>query len=174
MNNKAKRRVMVLLALFTLLLSACGNPAKMSGEDSKTAAELGAVFAEDISQAILRYREAPERLESFGYVVYDNERLLGADHLAKFYIEYDDGMDTGLTIVFADSGFVASRLVFKDGKGFYLRYEYSRLQQEDVMITARLVDGVTLKYFETPPKWEMNLFFGKKQIAGFSFQNPEQ
>jgi len=173
MKNRAKRRIAVILAFCIWLFSACGNPAAMSKADSKAAEELGHEFAQDIAEGIFRYRAAPERLHSFGYAVYDGEKLLGADYLARFYIEYGDGLDTGLTIVFSGSGFVASRIIFSGGKGFYLRYEHDRHNLGDVTVTARLVDGITLRYFDAPPKWEMDLFFDKKQIAGFSFENPD-
>ncbi|MCL2035154.1 MAG: hypothetical protein FWG94_10555 [Oscillospiraceae bacterium] len=173
MKNRAKRQIAVILALLIGLLSSCSNPAAMSEADSKTANELGHRFAEYISEGILQYREDPERLYSFGYVVYDGEKLLGADYLARFYIEYGDGLDAAITVVFSGGGFVVSRIIFSGGKGFYLRYEYDRLNPGDVAVTARLVDDVALRYTDDPPKWEMDLFFAGKQIAGFSFENPD-
>lgn len=173
MEWRAKSKIGVLLALLALFLCACGMPAKISETDSKALTEMGNALIDDLNRSILRHRGDPEDLQDLGCVVYTGEKTLGSNALAKFYMEYEGKTDTQATLIFADKSFVVTRIIFKGGKGFYLRCSYDENKPEELPVSGKMIDSVVLQYAETPPKWEMLLLYGKEQVADITLKNPQ-
>lgn len=173
--DRMRKRIFVFLITSTLVLSAlfcgCGKsqPAPQGNEEKLS--ELGNAFADDLQRNILPYRENPRSLTDYGYVLSQNGKTYGVDFLTEFFMTYQDKKDGEVTIIFAGTSFVASRVVVANGAVYYLRYEYDKLHPDDIAIDGQFADSVSLKYEDSVDKWTLTLTTGKKDLT-FELKNP--
>lgn len=175
MRNISKRVVFAVAAVvFALLFGSCAQPEAIGEADSQKIQEIGDAFIDDLRNIVIPAREIPEVLAYEGYVLRIDDKSYGTDTLAEFAEAYDESGDSQVTIVFSDKSFMVVRIVFTGGQGYYLRYRYDQFKPDDIPVSAQLIDTVDLKYQELPPRWEMKLLYGKKEVVPlFRFSNPE-
>lgn len=175
MNGRLRKYPFILAAaLLTMLFSSCQGPQPIPEGNAEKLQELANAVVADLQWKILPNRETPENLVDYGYVLSQRDVSDGIDAITEFYMSYESGNDSEVTLVFADSSFVVAKVAFVDGVGYYLRYEYNKNKSDDFGITGELIDKVELKYQANPPKWEMTLKMKNRQVAVFNFKNPVQ
>lgn len=175
MGSRLKKCGLVAaVALFAVALVSCAEPAAMDNTDAQKAQEIGDAFVSDLQRIIIPRMEEPEKLIEDGYVLSKDDKSYNMDVLAEFAVTYDEPGDSLVTMVFSSKSFVAARVVFVNGRGYYLRYEYDPFNPKNISVSAQAVDSVDLKYQEKPPKWEMKIINKNKDVASFSFYNPQE
>lgn len=174
MSSRLKKCALVAAAaLFALIVCSCAEPAAIDAADSQKIQEIGDAFVSDLQKIIIPAREDPFELVAEEYVLSEGDKSYNMDVLAEFAVTYDESDDSSITMIFSDKTFVAARVVFTGGRGYYLRYEYDKFNPKEISVSAQLVDKVDLNYQEKPPKWEMTISNKNKKAASFAFHNPE-
>lgn len=174
MSNRFKKCALVVAAaLFALTICSCAEPAEIDGAATQKIQEIGDAFVSDLQKIIIPAREDPFKLVTEEYVLSEGDKSYNMDVLAEFAVTYDEPDESSVTMIFSGKAFVAARVVFTGGHGYYLRYQYDSFNPNDISVSAQLVDKVDLNYQEKPPKWEMTISNKSKTAASFAFYNPE-
>lgn len=169
---RIKYSAITIAAIFLILFCSCGSSEPVDSGNAEKIQQLGDVLVDDLQKQLLPNRKTPQNVVDYGYVLSEKDESSGTDALAKFFVDYEGRNDCEVTIVFAQESFVVSRVIFIDGAGYYLRYEYDKSSPDEIQISGRLIDRVDLKYKKDPPKWSMTLSLKKKEIASFTLKNP--
>ena len=160
------RSLCILLAL--LLLAGCTSSPPL--RDSARAKELGDAFISDLP-GYVQYKDDLRSLLRTGAAVSTESATYLTDPLEDFIAAYDRGEDASVTIVSAKTAFVVTRVVFEQGAGYYLRYQYDPDFGDSYAVTTKFLDSAALVRYQSTGRLDLELFEGKRQIATISLKN---
>lgn len=164
-------RLVAIIVAFPLLFCSCAKSSDAKTADDVKMRELAEILGEDLQKIILPKRENPDALTKSGYVISKKDKSLGTDDLALFFAAYEAKEDCEITIIIDNDSFVVTRLIFIGGTGYYLRYEYDKLNPTSFGIDGQSISGMELEYQQQPPKWTLTLKNGKNNKT-LKFVNP--
>lgn len=173
MDGRQKKYLFIIIAaLLAVFFTSCRSSTPLSEANTEALRDLGDAMVSDLQRKILPNRETPDELVNYGYVVSKGDVSDGIDAIAEFFVSYEGGNNSEVTMIFTDGSFVVARVVFIDGTVYYMRYEYDKASPDEINVIGQAVEKVNLKYTANPPKWEMTLKMKNRQTKTFLLKNP--
>jgi hypothetical protein len=176
MKRMMRQAVVLLWAVLLVVgLAACSS----SDTDIDVATrermdELAQEFVNELEAHILPAKDDSDKLTEMGITVSTPNKTYHIDAVRTFYQDYSDHKNTRVTFAFSSSGFVVTRVVVEGKYGYYLRYQDGTAVGEELPITGKLVDSITLTEDSALDKVELTLRREKADVAMFSFKHVDQ
>ncbi len=153
----------VILAVGMCACSSGSSGAKPVDEDKKN--ELAQQFMAELRDQLLPVREDAARLAALGVYVSREEEVGDVDAVYAFFAGVEANEDCALTVAFLTRSFVAARIEFIDGAGYYFRYQHD--DKNPIEVSFKQIDNnlIFLPAFAVTETADGSTFYILKSIA---------
>lgn len=162
---------LLLIPVLVLVTASCSSSTEVTAAAQEHLQDLVQTFVNDLDGEILGLRENPKLNQNPDIVINMQNETLNPDALRRFYAQVSGGSDAQVTILFSNTGFVVTRIIFEGDTGYYLRYQYDAKATGPHEVSSQLLDRVEMTEDTGLNKIELKLYNGKKEIASFNLRH---